>query len=876
MLAFCVLALGIAGLGPPGAAWSSPGAPANASWAALTGDRDADGRIDTVRVDLPARARRGLRITVPGHRTTGVSWLRSTRGRAAAIVRLAERGVPDTGSRPVVSLSRDDGRSVRRIRARDRARPAMLSARVAEGGAGELASSLVMEFSEPVTFPGTAEGEPVLLVTGARVMSIGRARLKRVLHARLARAEALPAGAWVRIRHSRGSPRITDGAGNVGAGAVQVSSAGSSGSGRSGPGTWHTLTNPIDPNQQLALPFNHRSQWLQPWRAYLDTVPARRFRSAVGINFNVPSEAAQPVAALLGDSGFRRARIEIPWGAMSYDDPTRLRDPAAVRAKLSALRANGIRPLVLLNSNHGVPGPAGFFDGRITQPAAAGARHVRVDEATRQRLVPGLSGFNGPDGKAAEFIATSVSPSGWVELSKPLPVSIEPGPYRAARLRFPPFTAPLTASGEPHPAFEWSLAGWLAYVRAAVGEVRNALGSDAFDVEIWNELTFGADFLSIDRYYDPVPPALRGRGDVEDAILRRTLAWLRDPANGVSGVGIGNGFSNQTPFPAGSTSPPGLTALDKHPYQGPLDFPAAATFDANRPVNALGRPEGSRVGGAWRDTMLPRYRAFFPEYFLSGIQTETMVRDLSPITTTIGDVAHGRATKPPGASPAPKLWITETGLAPGRTGIEGAAARRRLQAKATLRALVAFVNKGVSALHFYAVTDGDWAMVDPAARGGGETMLALRHLTAAMAGPAAISTPRSLRLEAIADPHDHVQFAGDGSAAHPPLYNRDVVAFLPFQADDNRFVVPAYVMTRDMSKVYKPDAPESDPARYDLPPETYRLTVAGLDADRLSARATDPLTGASLPVTIVSRSGDTAVLEVELTDSPRLLVLEDG
>src|SRR5690349_6050128 len=29
---------------------------------------------------------------------------------------------------------------------------------------------------------------------------------------------------------------------------------------------WLTLTNPIDPAQELKLPFGARSQWLQPWR----------------------------------------------------------------------------------------------------------------------------------------------------------------------------------------------------------------------------------------------------------------------------------------------------------------------------------------------------------------------------------------------------------------------------------------------------------------------------------------------------------------------------------------------------------------------------------------------------------------------------------
>ena len=155
-------------------------------------------------------------------------------------------------------------------------------------------------------------------------------------------------------------------------------------------------------------------------------------------------------------------------------------------------------------------------------------------------------------------------------------------------------------------------------------------------------------------------------------------------------------------------------------------------------------------------------------------------------------------------------------------------------------------------------------------------MTAVKRFTSAFAGPASIGTRRALMVTAIADQANHVQFAGDGTLAHPPLYNRDVVAFLPFQADSNRFVVPTYVMTRDMAKLYNLTAPSTDVTRYDLPPETYRLTVTGVNAAALQASATDPLSGQSVPVTVVSRSGSTAVVQLDLTDYPRLLVLTDG
>ena len=43
-----------------------------------------------------------------------------------------------------------------------------------------------------------------------------------------------------------------------------------------------------------------------------------------------------------------------------------------------------------------------------------------------------------------------------------------------------------------------------------------ASGVPKFEVEIWNELSFGSDFLDITKYYNPVPASLQGNGSVTD------------------------------------------------------------------------------------------------------------------------------------------------------------------------------------------------------------------------------------------------------------------------------------------------------------------------------------------------------------------------
>jgi len=272
-----------------------------------------------------------------------------------------------------------------------------------------------------------------------------------------------------------------------------------------GPQGSGTLRDPIVASQQTALDFGERSHWLQPWRAYLDTVPAQRLRDAVGINFNVGAAEAPATARLLARSGFKRARVETGWGSLSYDRPGEISNVPELRAKLEALKANGIRPLILLNANHGAPCPLRAFSATITAPAAAGARTLSVDATTAAAVVPGKTGLNALDGryKAADILFTAVDPSGTATLSKPLPRALAPGPYPASTLRYPPFSSPLLADRRPNPEFEATMRGWLAYVGVVTREVKRVVGGDDFDVEVWNELTFGSDFLDRGTYYDP-------------------------------------------------------------------------------------------------------------------------------------------------------------------------------------------------------------------------------------------------------------------------------------------------------------------------------------------------------------------------------------
>ena len=149
-------------------------------------------------------------------------------------------------------------------------------------------------------------------------------------------------------------------------------------------------------------------------------------------------------------------------------------------------------------------------------------------------------------------------------------------------------------------------------------------------------------------------------------------------------------------------------------------------------------------------------------------------------------------------------------------------------------------------------------------------------MTASLSGAHRIAHPRQLTLDAIASDNDRdVQFTGNGTAAHPSLYNRDVLAFFPFQVSRHRFVSAVYVMTSDLTHRYT-SHPRRGQTPYDLPPERFRLTIGHLDAAHSAVSLTDPLTGTRRAAKIISRRGSEIVVQLWATDSPRMLTIDDS
>ncbi len=637
------------------------------------------------------------------------------------------------------------------------------------------------------------------------------------------------------------------------------------------------------------MPFGGRSYWLQPWRSSLTTRPASALTGALGMNFNVAPDEAQATAELLAASGVKRARIEVGWDSMSYADPSQVADSATFATYFTAFRDNGIRPLILLNANAEEPTPILSLNLTLTAPAAQGATTVTLDSTSTAQVVPGLTGFNTTDGYplAAGDLITGVGSGGVATLSRPLPMSLPAGPAAASTLRYAPFAPPYLADGSPNPVFEQTVSGWLTYVKGVCDLAKQDYGSDDFDVEVWNELTFGSEFLDESYYYRPVHD--RGTtGDISSALMQRTVEMLQNPANGLTDVNVGDGFSNVVPWYSGSSVPPGTAAIDHHPYENLQVTPLP--FNGLTPIDALGQPDASSPAlNHVQDVFAPTYAVFMPEYYLTGLPTETLMRDLSPIPESIYGLAHDSQTHPVGSAP-PANWITEASLDPGQAESEGmpAADVSEFMAKQALRYYVSYASEGVQAIDLYAaksapgfVPPSFFSAVDadptsyPASLGG-LPMQAVGRLVSTMDGSQPIAQPRQLTLTSIASDNDtDVQFTGNGTAAEPSLYNRDVLTFFPFQVSPNKFVCAVYVMTSNLAQFYTAD-PAPGQTSYDLPPENFRLTIGNVNGQQATVSLTDPLTGTSEPAAIVSRNASQIVVQLQATDSPRMLTIDDA
>ena len=439
----------------------------------------------------------------------------------------------------------------------------------------------------------------------------------------------------------------------------------------------------VDPLFQSDIFFGLHSQWIQPWRGYMETITATRFTEGVGVVLKSPNPDL--VCEMLSRHGMSITRMEIGWGAVQPNGT--ITDPRVIAA-LQACHKWGLRPIILLNANQGIPCPLTTFVATVAKAAPKGATSLTFTNTTG--FVAGKVGIsNLPANTAAQILITAIK-GNTVTLSMPLPNAFAAGSVlNMATLKYRPFSVPGSAD------YNQTLAGWKAYVLTIGQLATKYLGAGRFDLEVWNELTFGSQFLYINDYYKP-DYAAYDEDDIWATLVQATADVASANPSIFTGTEIADGFSNTIPWPASSTEPTRVSGLSKHCYPPKLTFPAQEQTDTGE-LNAL-------LGQENPPKFVPSYGVYFPEYTGTAIQTETYIRDISPISSSIYGVKHGRYARPGN----PCLgWITECGYDPYYVSVTDPATAMALKAKSTARYFCFFLNKGCKKVTVFSTGGGD-------------------------------------------------------------------------------------------------------------------------------------------------------------------------
>ena len=626
----------------------------------------------------------------------------------------------------------------------------------------------------------------------------------------------------------------------------------------------------IDSAYLTSIPFGTHSHWIQPWRAYMETVPAHKFLDGIGIVWNV-SQSGEPelIAAMLAKHGFKRVRVEIGWGAIDYDDETQIIKAHSNRIQnvLLALKKYNLRPLILLNSHHGVPCPRKSIQLTLSKNANLGDTKIELDSIDGLRS--GYSGISNISNQywAAEYLITNIA-NNTVTLSKPLPKNLAAGTVlKIDTLKYRPFSEPSTTD------YKNTIAGWNQYVDTVTEFVTESLGTGSgndkgFDLEIWNELTFGSNFLYINKYYANELYQYR-QNDIWKNLVQETADYVEANSAKFKGVEISNGFANTIPWPASSEQPDRISAIGKHPYPPIKNYPQDER--KTKGLNALAK----------KDSFVPTYSVWFPEYIATALQTETIIRDAAPITNEFYGTKRGRYARVINGKVAPvPIWMTEINIRPA--GGDPNISKQRaldLKAKSAARFFCFYLNKGITQLYLYGVAGKDegWGIVqDNFLQYAQKTGSIYPKNDADYVSPALkvvsrivdkmtdgldeeLRETQALKIVSIEDEHNRYQFKGDGSKGRPNLYNRDVFTFLPYQVNSNKFVIPYYVMTRDI--------------RQDLPPEEFTVQIEGVNNIK-SIEVYDPISDRTILSQKLEKISNSITLELTATDYPYLLILD--
>ncbi|WP_248927129.1 PA14 domain-containing protein [Paenibacillus hamazuiensis] len=682
-----------------------------------------------------------------------------------------------------------------------------------------------------------------------------------------------------------------------------------------------------DPAQQ-EVAFGLRSFFHAPWRSYMDTWDASRYLDVLGINFNVEQGEAEATAQVLEEAGIRSARVEVGWGELDFDDDTQFRDwnYKSLMMKVAALRKHHIRPLILLNFNSGMPSPSREWTVKLTKPATAGDREIYIDDTSKIRVK--YTGLNRVARHTMFPVITGVdAATGKCTLSAPLPKDLPAGDLFLVQLKYQPFSGLEFSDGTPNPAAQETIDGWMRYIKTVTSTLKDMLETEGqadagFDLEVYNEYTFGYHFMDINYYYEPKlsfsKPISYTQSDGvtkdgPEIILPLTADYVKNPENRLPGVNVISGFSNQRPWDNGTEMWLNQDGFSKHYYTGysPDESPIVPgnTDDKKLYIDALGKLDGKRnpdnydhsVAGSY---LVPAHMSAFPERHFYFYQSESAVRDIQPFP---GPWTHHFRYANPGNGKVPQVWMSETNYARmlfareliDKLGISAkdeklVSLMHYIGTKTTLRNYIFFGHKGYHTINLYAAKSEDtgftvipeafyselkknnYVLTDSVKQLAGPQLRAVANVTNLIKTGKKIDTPRALKVDRIVEYKPRLVFEGDGTPEHPDRYNRDDLAVLPYQLDAGKFAIGYYVVTRNMTHSYDTTKDVLDPDRYAMPMQSFDITFSNICGERASVYAYDPIEDTKHPVQIVDSDASHITVKVDSVDYPRFLIVEEA
>ncbi len=704
------------------------------------------------------------------------------------------------------------------------------------------------------------------------------------------------------------------------------------------PGEWDgttesaKLVGPYEDTVQATVQFGIGSYFNSQWRSYMDTWPASHFTSFCATQWNIDRKYSEPVCQLFQECGIRSIRYEIGWGSMNWNDDLPEDVKANMKRDFAIFQKHGIRPLILLNAHHGQPCPVRDVQVEVVTPAKKGDRTIKLKDASGVHL--GYTGPMHPDYISSYPLIISADADGTAHLSAPLPFDVKAGPWTLRELKYQPFQGVKLKDGTAVPAAQESFNGWLKYAASIGRAARESLGTEGkpdagFDIEVWNEQTFGANFLNINNYYDekkvfaeefsyrrtrPMKltfrPGARTNFEVKGcyAILPMTIDYFNDLKNGFPGVHVISGFANQWPWDNGTELWDGQAGFSRHYYTGGwVDVsPDKPIYPGSGSVDALGSFDGKKDNRDWHtivpgSSFIPTLRIGLPELCHFGYRTETLSRDVIPDSRLTFFNGHGRYTHNGDYRPA-EVWQTEVNY--DRNAFIDAICKEakvtredprltqvalRLAGKTFLRQYFFHAHKGLYRIFifspqadvsgigllppaFYTALDkNEFKLNDDVRKTIPPEFLGLQQFMKLADSGEKLVAPRALTVQELVEYKPRLVFAGKDTPAFPNRWNRDYFAFLPFQISSREYVIPYYVVTLDICHAWQKDKDVLDPSRYDMPDQEYDVTIGNIAGKDAVISGYDPLSLKEVPVKIIAAAPNSLTVRLPTADYPRWL-----